>query len=220
MILEIELMNFRCPLAHRPVWPRGHRVGGVSESVLIVCTANQCRSPLAEHLLRHALVSVGLDWTVESAGVYANPGRPIDPDVSAVLDELHVAHQPDWASRGLTASDIAQADLVLTAERAHRTAVVTLVPSAVSRTFTLLEFARILPAAPPTGPAGATTPAGLIRLAEAARVHAGPTRDADDLADPINQGRQRFRECAAQISRAVDRIVSTGASSGVRTRGR
>ena len=182
----------------------------------MVCTANQCRSPLAEHQLRHALSAAGLDWTVESAGFYARTGEPLDPDVSAVLSELHVPLQSGWASRRLDASMIEWADLVLTAERMHRTAVVSVVPSAVNRTFTLLEFARTLPAEDGTG---ATTPAQLIRIAEAERVYAGPARASDDLADPINQGRHKFRECAAQISRAVDRIVSAAAPSGARTPG-
>jgi protein-tyrosine-phosphatase len=195
---------------------RGPNLGSVSGSVLVVCTANQCRSPLAEHQLRHALAAAGLDWTVESGGFYARTGEPLDPDVGAVLTELNVAVQPGWVSRRLDAGMIERADLVLTAERAHRAAVVTLVPSAVNRTFTLLEFARMLPTDAGTG---ATTPAQLIRAAEADRVFAGPTRDSDDLADPINQGRQKFRACAAEISRAVDRIVSCAATYEVRTPG-
>ena len=43
------------------------------------------------------------------------------------------------------------ADLVLTATREHRSAVVGMAPSAVRRTFTLLELARIAVAAAPAG---------------------------------------------------------------------
>ena len=198
-------------------------VGAVSGSVLVVCTANQCRSPLAEHLLQHALTSAGVDWTVSSAGFQPRAGSPLDPDVSAVLTESGVPLRPDWTSRRIDADLIARADLVLTAERVHRAAVVALVPAAVNRTFTLLEFARTLPVLDGTGGTGsdteASTPAQLIRLAEAERVYTGPSRDSDDLADPINRGRQRFRDCAEQISRAVDRIVSCAAPGEVRTRG-
>lgn len=57
-------------------------------SVLVVCTANICRSPMAEKLLQHALAAEkpplnGLRIT--SAGVAAGPGQPAtDHSVSAV----------------------------------------------------------------------------------------------------------------------------------------
>lgn len=177
--------------------------------MLVVCTANRHRSPLAEHQLRQAARVAGLDWTVGSAGVRAVAGLPMDPDVSAVLGELGIAPAAQWASRRLSAALIDQADLVLTAERAHRAAVTALVPAAVTRTFTLLEFARSLPAEPTGAPGG--TPQGLIDIVEAGRIHTGPSRDSDDLADPINQGRQMFRVCAQEISRAVARILSNAA---------
>lgn len=182
----------------------------MSGTVLVVCTANQCRSPLAEHQLRAAARSAGLDWTIGSAGTRAKAGRHLDHDVAAVLHELHITPTRHWTSRRLDAAMIERADLVLTAERAHRGVVAELVPDAVTRTFTLLEFARMLAAAPPGRADG--TPGGLIHLAEAARVHAGPSRSSDDLPDPVNQGRQAFRACAGEINRAVVRILAT--SSG------
>lgn len=40
--------------------------------ILVVCTANICRSPVAEALLRSKLHAAGLgDWTVASAGTWA-----------------------------------------------------------------------------------------------------------------------------------------------------
>ena len=38
--------------------------------VLLLCTANQCRSPMAEVLLRHHLAAAGIEATVSSAGLY------------------------------------------------------------------------------------------------------------------------------------------------------
>jgi protein-tyrosine-phosphatase len=180
-------------------------------TVLVVCSANQCRSPLAEHQLREAARSAGLDWIIGSAGTQAQAGRSLDPDVAAVLRELHITPARRWASRRLDAAMIEQADLVLTAERAHRGAVAELVPDAVARTFTLLEFARTLTAVPPGRADG--TPGGLVDLAEQRRIHAGPSRPSDDLPDPIDLGRQAFRACADEINRAVVRILLSGASS-------
>ena len=87
-----------------------HKRGFVK--VLYVCTANICRSPAAAALLREA----GLP-TVEvvSAGTQAVVGSP----ACSIVREL-----PGHESQPLTAGLIESADLVLTAAREHRTAVV------------------------------------------------------------------------------------------------
>lgn len=43
--------------------------------ILMVCLGNICRSPIAEGLLRHKAKQHGLDWTIASAGMIANPGQ-------------------------------------------------------------------------------------------------------------------------------------------------
>ena len=47
-------------------------------AVLFVCSANQCRSPMAEVLFREHLEQMGLadGWRVESAGVWAMDDVP------------------------------------------------------------------------------------------------------------------------------------------------
>lgn len=46
-------------------------------AVLFVCTANQCRSPLAAAFFQQQLQQAGLkDWQVESAGTWAQPNKP------------------------------------------------------------------------------------------------------------------------------------------------
>ena len=47
--------------------------------IVVVCTANICRSPMAEAMIRHALRPSGAAITVESAGVYGHEGSPIAP---------------------------------------------------------------------------------------------------------------------------------------------
>ena len=59
-------------------------------SVLCVCTANVCRSPAAELLLRAGLRSrlgdaVAEQVVVTSAGTWATPRRPIEPGTAAAL---------------------------------------------------------------------------------------------------------------------------------------
>src|SRR3954454_1378819 len=104
-------------------------------SVLVVCTANVCRSPLAARLL-----SASLDVPVLSAGARAVPGLPACPTSTSFADH---AAQSDHASVLLEAGHVRSASLVLGAAREHRSAAIALVPNAQRKAFTLLQAARL-----------------------------------------------------------------------------
>ena len=96
--------------------------------ILFVCTANICRSPLAEHLCRRLLAEKGLVGVeVASAGVLARAGTP--PAETA----LHVARAngldlSGHRARPLEALHLGAGDLVLVMEESHRRHVLTLAP--------------------------------------------------------------------------------------------
>jgi protein-tyrosine phosphatase len=101
--------------------------------ILIVCVGNICRSPMAEILLRKHLGGDG-DIVVESAGLAALVGNPIDPIAQAVLTDNgltgagHVARQ-------VTPGMIAAADLVLAMQQRHLDALHAISPQARGKTF-------------------------------------------------------------------------------------
>jgi len=108
-----------------------------SLTILVVCSANVCRSPVAAAMLDANFAALDLDSmvTVVSRGVSAMEGDQVCADAVALAGLDGLQH----SAKRLTADDIAAADLILTAEEAHRGAVVRLVPAARRRTFTLLE---------------------------------------------------------------------------------
>jgi len=119
--------------------------------VLFVCTGNVCRSPVAELVTRRLLADkfgpeAAARFVVSSAGTNAVLGEPMDPLSRAELADagLDGDEATDFRSRPVTAEAIEAADLILTADRNHRSTVVQLAPSALGKTFCLREFARLL----------------------------------------------------------------------------
>jgi protein-tyrosine phosphatase len=57
------------------------------KSVLFVCTANQCRSPIAEAIFRDKVAKLGQlnDWEIASAGTWAEPDKPAMPLAQQVM---------------------------------------------------------------------------------------------------------------------------------------
>lgn len=61
--------------------------------ILVVCTANICRSPMAEGLLQHALAAEApplRGLKVVSAGIVARPGEPVSAHSVAALRKVGV----------------------------------------------------------------------------------------------------------------------------------
>jgi protein-tyrosine phosphatase len=175
-------------------------------SILAVCTGNVCRSPAAERLLANQL---GPSVSVSSAGTHALVDHPISEPMAVLLRQAGVDPEP-FQGRRLSEQMLKEADLILTMTLAQRGLVVELCPSAVRRTFTLREFARLMSWVDPSVLPSGTTADRLraaIPLAAAERGKARGPANEDDVIDPFRLSNAVYGHSFAQIASAVDSIT-------------
>jgi len=107
--------------------------------IVLVCTGNTCRSPMAEGLLKRRLADLGemgQGMTVLSAGVAACEGAMASPQAVEVMASQGVDIS-NHRSRPLNDAIISRADLLLTLTRGHRAAILAAWPELESRVQTL-----------------------------------------------------------------------------------
>jgi protein-tyrosine-phosphatase len=110
-------------------------------SILIVCTANICRSPMAEAILKH-LVSERPDatqWHIESAGTWAISGCRAAELSQYVMQTMGMdigSHRSQPVSLDL----IRKFDLILTMENNHKEGMMAEFHSYADRIFMLSEM--------------------------------------------------------------------------------
>jgi protein-tyrosine phosphatase len=108
--------------------------------ILIVCTANICRSPVVAELLRDRLRRRGLsDWTVTSAGTWAMEARA----ASRFSVEVMRANGFDITghrARMVDEAMLAEADLVLCMETGHAEALRVEFPAQAGKIYMLTQM--------------------------------------------------------------------------------
>lgn len=111
---------------------------GMAFSVLVVCTGNSCRSPMAAGILSKLVA--GLPVFVYSAGTDA----PVGASATRLALDVAREHGADISrhrAQQLSVSLVRAADLVLVMDRYHQARVIETLPEAASRTRLLLSFA-------------------------------------------------------------------------------
>ena len=175
--------------------------------VLVICTGNVCRSPLAERVLQYGFdESAPGQFDVTSAGTCGLTGRDAEPAIVEIAARKGVS-MSGFRAREVTAELISQAHLILTMTREHRSSIVQLVPAALRRTFTLREFARIIPHVPAeTDALPSQRWHSLVALAQ--RHRRRPEHPSlDDVVDPYGCPNSVYEEMAAQLLPAVNRVL-------------
>jgi protein-tyrosine phosphatase len=180
--------------------------------ILFVCTANLCRSVIAERLaiqgLRGRLGEEAAWFTVRSAGTAVRRGAPMHPETAAVLTELG-ADPCGFAACGLSPELVQDADLILAAGVGHLEQAIALSPRASRRVFLLREFARLAPLAPRPLP-GQHAVIGARKVVAAAANLRGRVPyvepAADAITDPAITG-EPFLACAHTINKAVTEVL-------------
>ncbi|REJ66438.1 MAG: threonylcarbamoyl-AMP synthase [Planctomycetota bacterium] len=139
--------------------------------LLVVCTGNTCRSPMAERLARQQIAErLGCrleeledrSVIVMSAGIASGPGGAPSPHAVEVMKSMGL-DLSDHRSQPVREQLVRHADLILTMTRGHHEAIVSKWPEAAGRTHLLC-------------------------------------RDGGDVADPIGGPVELYRACAQQMA--------------------
>lgn len=179
--------------------------GGPVMHILVVCTANRARSPVAALILAAAAAERGAAHVlVHSAGVAAEPGLDLLPSMRKVLLRRGMK-VPEHRARRLEAREALGSQLVITMTEEQRRAVARAGPGLVPRCYTMLELVRLV-----RSPHWCEEWNGRPRVVEQlhrTRALAAPPARPEDVPDPSQGGTRLARSVLDRIDRAVQSVA-------------
>lgn len=170
-------------------------------SVLVVCRANQGRSPVLAELLRLHAARMGADVHVTSSGLEARPGMMMLPAMTdAWFRRGHGAF--DHVSRAYDAKEARAAELTLVFEAAQRSRIVNELPSLVGQVYTVREATRLI-GSPRWNPAWSGSSFVMTRL-HRLRGYVEPADD--DTPDPARMRRSACQRLLVELEHSAELI--------------
>ena len=176
-------------------------IASAAVKLLIVCTGNLCRSPMASTVLRRVLserACGGIE--VASAGTWADSGLHATSEACAVVADRGMDLTPH-RSRPLDLAELRTADLVIAMTSVHLREIASLDSESARKTLLLKELAELSFDEPPSGDRRSR----LERVLAAKRPE---WRRALDLDDPMGLPRASYERCLDEIERGVDALAT------------
>ena len=110
--------------------------------LMVVCTGNICRSPMAEAVLRHQLAERDVEAEVASCGLAAPIGRTPHPFALQVNESQGIPIASDKRSIASASADLKRATLLLVMDHQHRYEIMQRYSFASGKTFLLGHWAN------------------------------------------------------------------------------
>ena len=149
--------------------------------ILFVCTANICRSFMAERIFRKKSEKSGRsDISALSASLSDMNGAPADPKAADLLEEKGFDGH-GHKSRLLTEEIAAETDMILVMEQQHRDMIIEKYPDAAGKIFLLKPFYT-----------SCTQP---------------DSDHTNDISDPHKRSNYHYRLCFAEIYMAIEGLI-------------
>lgn len=169
--------------------------------LLLVCTANRCRSPIAEAFVDLHLPS---NSVVEATSAGLLPGGEPVPGPGIELMRRFGIDLSAHRSRQVTADDLMTADLVLTMTRSHARSLVAQRPAAWLRCFTLKRFVQDAESVPgPESLEHLLSELGRDRTVDSIL---GTSR-SDDVTDPMRRSAATWRSVVDDLRLQTARLA-------------
>ncbi len=146
--------------------------------IMFVCTGNNCRSPMAEGLLKKKLEEKQIkNIKVYSCGVFAETGDYASYEAIEALKRYQIDISRHRATN-IKDTFIEEMDLILCATSSHKQAVLQMYPSLKGKVYTIKEYAQ-------------TDKEG---------------KDID-IRDPMGYGQETYKQCAEELKSNIETIV-------------